>query len=293
MLIEPDASGPRPRVTTRTSLLFHRLASYYDALVGDKDYRLEADYLRSVAGRYGRDDAATWLDVGCGTGRHLERLRRTYGVTGVDVSSAMLRLARRRLPGVRLVLGDMRTFRLDDRFDVVSCLFSAIGHLPAERAVRIAFANFARHLRPGGVALVEPWLDPAEFRSGSVYLATHRDRGTTTVRLSRSSRVGNRSKVRYHYLVAEPGRPIRHWEESVDGLLVPRRRLLELLAAAGLRARFLPPGPGSGRGLLVGTKPRSPPGSLRARGGPSTARAGDDGRGQIRTGDLHHVRVTS
>jgi len=135
---------------------FHGLAKYYDAINDWKDYRRETERLETIARSFGRPGRTAWLDVACGTGRHLEFLRRRHTTVGVDGSREMLRIARRRLPGVPLVLADMHTFRLKRRFDVVSCLFSAIGHLRTKEDVRTTFANFARHLNPGGVAIVEP-----------------------------------------------------------------------------------------------------------------------------------------
>lgn len=234
--------------------MFHRLAPYYDDLVGSKDYRSESRALESLARRLLRSRGRRWLDVGCGTGRHLSFLRRHFAVTGVDASREMLRVARGRLPGTRLVLGDMRSFRLGSTFDVVSCLFSAIGHLRSERDVAAAFANFARHLAPGGVAIVEPWIDPEEFRAGYVHLLTHRSPSVTVARMASSSRRGRRSTVRYHYLIGRTGHGVEHFEEVALGLLLPRGRLLELLADAGLTARFLSRGLASGRGLLLGLK---------------------------------------
>ena len=235
-------------------LMFHRLASYYDDLVGAKDYGAESSRLESLARRYGRSRGGTWLDVACGTGRHLSFLRRHYAVTGVDASRAMLRVARRRLPGIRLVLADMRNFRLNETFDVVSCLFSAIGHLETERDLEKTFENFARHLNPGGVVVVEPWIDPADFRTGYVHHLIRQTPSVTVVRMAFSSARGKRSAVHYHYLIGRTGRGIGHFEEVVGGLLVSRRRLLELMGRAGLATRFLKEGLTPGRGLLVGVK---------------------------------------
>ena len=246
--------------------MFHRLAAHYDDLVGAKDYRSESRFLESLARRVGRSRARTWLDVGCGTGRHLSYLRRRYSVTGIDASRAMLRVARRRLPGVRLVLGDMRTFALDETFDVVSCLYSAIGHLAAERDLRAAFANFARHLKPGGVAIIEPWIDPADFHPSFTHLVTHRSPSATVVRMSYSSRRGAHSAVHYHYLIGEKGRPIEHFEEVDMALLVPRDRLRTMMEAVGFSARFQKEGLTPGRGLLVGVK-RGPERGRRPRSG--------------------------
>ena len=236
-------------------LMFHRLAPYYDDLVGEKDYRSESRTLESLAQRLGRSRGRTWLDVACGTGRHLEFLRRHYSVTGVDVSPGMLRVARRRLPGVPLIEGDMRNFRLDETFDVVSCLYSAVGHLRTERDLERTFANFARHLKPGGVAIVEPWIDPSDFRPHFVHLLTRETPSVRVARMAFSSRRGRRSLVHYHYLIGRPGRRVEHFEEVDVGLLVSRDRLKALMERAGLSARFLKRGLPSRRGLLIGLKP--------------------------------------
>ena len=228
--------------------------STYDALNDRKDYRGESERLETIARRFGRAGRTTWLDVACGTGRHLEFLSRRHPAVGVDGSRDMLRIARRRLPDVRLVLGDMRTFRLNLRFDVVSCLFSAIGHLRTKADVRKTFANFARHLNPGGVAIVEPWIELSGFRSGFVHLRTYESPALTLARCAYASRRGDHSIIHYHFLIAKPGREIRHCEVTDVGLLLSHERLLQLMSSAGLQPRFLPSELTSGRGLLVGVK---------------------------------------
>lgn len=235
-------------------LMFHRLAPYYDQLYGGKNYASEARFLEGLVRRLARSRGRSWLDVACGTGRHLSYLRRHYEVAGVDASREMLREARRRLPGVPLVLGDMRDFRLARTFDVVSCLFSAIGHLKSERDLEATFANFARHLNPGGIAIVEPWIDPTEFRPGHIHLVTDQGPTVTVARMASASRRGNRSAIHYHYLIGKRGHGVEYLEEVDRGLLVSRNRLVELMDRAGLAARFRQSGLPTGRGLLVGVK---------------------------------------
>ncbi|HUI38753.1 MAG TPA: methyltransferase domain-containing protein, partial [Thermoplasmata archaeon] len=77
---------------------FYQLAKYYDPLNDWKDYRAESRRLIALARRWGRPQSTSWLDVACGTGRHLEFLRQRYATVGVDASPDMLRIARRRLP---------------------------------------------------------------------------------------------------------------------------------------------------------------------------------------------------
>lgn len=245
---------------------FHELARYYDALNERKDYRRESNRLESIARRYVRSGRTSWLDVACGTGRHLEWLRSRHPVVGLDASHEMLRIARRRLPGVRLVRGDMRRFRLHRRFDVVSCLFGAIGHLRTEMEVRDTFASLGRHLHPGGMAIVEPWVDRSDWRSGGLYLRAYEGPALTVVRLASSSRSGRHWVIHWHFLVAEPGRGVRYVQETDRGLLLSRGRLVELMRQAGLEARFLDRGLTPGRGLLIGTRPGGAPRKGRGSG---------------------------
>lgn len=258
------ATGNHP-TASRRPLMFYRLAAEYDGLTSFKDTAGEVEYLERLVRRFCRSGGRSWLDVACGTGRHLQFLRRHYDVVGIDLSAPMLRLARRRLPTTKLLLGDMRSFELEESFDVVSCLFSAVGHLRSEAELRAAFRNFAKHLKPGGVCLVEPWIDPANFRPGFVHLVEHSEPTRAVARMSVSARRGNHSVVHYEYLVGDSRRGVTHFSEDDVGLLVPRSRLLSSMVQAGLKPMVLPKGLTPGRGLLVGCKPRPSPSSRGPR----------------------------
>jgi SAM-dependent methyltransferase len=242
---------------TRGLHLYRDLAEYYDIQYAWKDYRAEVRQLEQIVRRFGRSDGRSWLDVACGTGKHLEHLSRRHECVGVDASAPMLRVARRRLPGIRLVRADMRTFSLGRQFDVVSCLFSAVGHLDSERDLERAFARFAEHLKPGGVAIVEPWILPSRAKPGHIHLRTYQDPGLTLVRLAYSVVRGRRTIIRYFHLVGVPGRGIRFLEEVDRGLMVDPDGLQRLMRRAGLVPHFLARGFTRDRGLLIGVKPRS------------------------------------
>lgn len=65
------------------------------------------------------------LDVACGTGRVTALLvaERFDEVVGTDVSTAMMDVARRRLPGVEFFQGDATQLPFDDQsFDAVTCV---------------------------------------------------------------------------------------------------------------------------------------------------------------------------
>lgn len=84
----------------RPTTAFHHYAAWYDAFNQNKDYAAEAKYVlghvEALAGRPQR-----WLDIGCGTGRHLAWLHgRGVAVEGVDASAAMMARARSAHPDI-------------------------------------------------------------------------------------------------------------------------------------------------------------------------------------------------
>jgi ubiquinone/menaquinone biosynthesis C-methylase UbiE len=276
----------RLEVTGRKLTHFYQLAEYYDSLNDWKDYAAESRRLESLARRFGRKGRTSWLDVACGTGLHLSFLQRNYAVEGVDASPDMLRVARRRLPNVRLVRGDMRHFRLGRTFDVVSCLFSAIGHLATTDDVRAAFSNFRRHLNPGGVVIVEPWLQPSQFRAGSIHLRAHSDAEMAVARMASSARRGNRSIIHFHFLVGNKDHGVRYYDVTDVGLMLSRAELVRAMREAGLEPRFLTQG-FTGRGLLIGTwrengRPTRARSSVGLGRGRLTSRAASAGRARPR-----------
>ena len=138
--------------------MFTKSAAFYDALYSFKDYPGEAERLHALIQERTPPASAprTLLDVACGTGHHLQYLRRWYTVEGVDLDAGLLDLARQRLPDVPLHQRDMADFDLGRRFDAVVCLFSAIGYVKTADRLRRAVACLAAHVAPGGVLVVEP-----------------------------------------------------------------------------------------------------------------------------------------
>jgi SAM-dependent methyltransferase len=94
------------------------------------------------------------LDAPCGEGRVSRELaRRGYAVTGVDLSEALLREARRRgkREGIDIDYrqGDLRALRWRGRFDAVLCMWGSFGYFDEAGNLRQAKAA-RRALRPGG-----------------------------------------------------------------------------------------------------------------------------------------------
>ena len=94
------------------------------------------------------------LDAGCGPG-HLTAYLRDRGVAafGVDLSPAMVELARRGHPGLRFEVGSMTGLDLADASVGAVLAFYSVIHVP-DGQVPAVLGEFRRVLRPGGVLLL-------------------------------------------------------------------------------------------------------------------------------------------
>ena len=223
----------------------------YDVIYSYKDYAAESARIVEIA-RGHNPAARTLLDVACGTGRHLEHLRSSFETEGVDADEDMLEIARARLPGVPLAIGDMRDLDLGRRFDVVTCLFSAIGFAHDLEVLGLAAASLARHVADGGILLLEPWVTPEQWVSSRPHVLATEQAGLSVARVALSGRVGRISTVEMQYLVAAPD-GITHFSEHLEFGLFTHDEMRGALEATGLSVAHDPAGL-IGRGLWLGLR---------------------------------------
>lgn len=221
----------------------------YDLEYSFKDYAGEVATLETIV-RERHPNAKTLLDVACGTGKHLEHLHARFTCEGSDIDEGLLRIARERVPDVPLHHADMRDFDLGRTYDVVTCLFSAIGFVGGPDGLAAAARSFARHLEPGGLALVEPWLTPDVWIPNRPHLLTHEEPGLVLARATLSGLRGERiSTTEMHYVVATPA-GVEHFVEHHELYLFTNDEMRSAFEAAGLTVDYDAAGP-TGRGLLI------------------------------------------
>jgi SAM-dependent methyltransferase len=234
---------------------YGRSAEIYDFLHEFKDFPATVATLQATLDDLA-PDARSFLDIGCGTGRHLELLGDRYERVGTDLSPGMLEVARRRLPDVEFVESDMAELSLGRRFDIVACLFSSIAFVRTPERLDQTLQVFADHLEPGGLLLIEPWFTPEQYWEGhlAVNHATSEELDVTWMYVQ--ERDGNLSRLNTHYLVGRRGADagVEHFVEEHVGGLFTHDEYLGAFRKAGLDPVHDPVGL-FGRGLYHAIAP--------------------------------------
>ena len=228
--------------------MFDKSAHLYDLAYSFKDYPGESAWVcNAIHARVPR--ARSLLDVACGTGKHLEHLRGEFDCQGLDLNPEFIELAQRRT-GVKVHRASLDSFDIDERFDAVVCLFSSIGY--ASDLPR-AIGSMARHLNPGGILIVEPWLRPDQWVAGHVQVLDQEAGGMRLVRMTMGSVEGSQSILAMHYLVASSS-GIEHLVEIHRLTLFTLAEYQSAFFASNLTFEFDQQGP-IGRGALIGLAP--------------------------------------
>jgi ubiquinone/menaquinone biosynthesis C-methylase UbiE len=146
---------------------YNAVAREYDRQLGDElDAKpLDRALLTALVELVG---TGTIADVGCGPG-HVTRYLATLhnDVLGVDLSPAMITVARERAPRLTFTIGSMLGLAAaEGGWAGVVSLYSII-HLTAHERLT-AFAEFARVTQPGGWLLIAFHVDSPEFMTGQI-----------------------------------------------------------------------------------------------------------------------------
>lgn len=125
------------------------LAQFYGI---ENEFRADYDFCRNIA-----TNAASILDLGCGTGNLTTSFPKSANVVGVDPAAAMLEIARKQQGGedVTWIEADARQVRLETKFDLVLLTGHAFQvFLTTDEQVAV-LQTIAEHLHVGGTFLFD------------------------------------------------------------------------------------------------------------------------------------------
>jgi SAM-dependent methyltransferase len=125
----------------------------------DGHARGAASFLLEALGAAAGDVGGHIADLGCGSGTLAgEMLAAGYEVTGVDISSAMIALAKKRVPKARFVRGSLLSARLP-KSTAIACVGECVNYLfdagLNDRKLERLFGRAFAALEPGGLFLLD------------------------------------------------------------------------------------------------------------------------------------------
>ena len=194
------------------------------------------------------------LELGCGTGRvMLPTARAGVEITGLDLSDSMLSVCRSKLAQeapevqgrVRLTRGDMRSFDLGRRFNLVTIPFRSFQHLVTVEEQMACLASAHRHLASGGVLALDVFnpslprlVDPKYLEESEIEQPFVMPDGRTVARRDRNAAVDLTNQVIHVEFVYYVTHPDGRQERLVDPFPLRyyfRYELEHLLVRAGFR----------------------------------------------------------
>lgn len=126
----------------------YRQGSHYDRLFG----RGYVDFWLSQAKIRG----GPILELGCGTGKlSIPLAQAGFSVVGLDNSVSLLQFAASKNNEVKWIEGDMRSFNLSEKFALIMLPSNNLGHLHTPEDFESCIRHVKRHLRPGGVFVID------------------------------------------------------------------------------------------------------------------------------------------
>jgi SAM-dependent methyltransferase len=150
----------------------------------------------------------------------------------------------------------MLDFDLGERFDAAMCMFGAIAYTLKPEALNRAVANIARHVRPGGVLVIEPWLRPDVYAGGTVHGSFVDEPEVKIARIVLSRREDDAALLDMNYLIGT-AQGVRHFTELHTIGLFTREQMEIAFRRAGLAVTY-DESDRWRRGLYTGVKPGGP-----------------------------------
>ena len=126
---------------------YDKIATWWQQQHDQSDYGL-AQIERAISFCNKHDQV---LDVGCGCGGRITRLlvKQSFSVTGIDISTEMIRLARQAHPEETFLVQDICRFVTSQNFDLIIA-WDSIFHLPLHQQ-RPVVTRLCQLLAPDGV----------------------------------------------------------------------------------------------------------------------------------------------
>ncbi|HSV87041.1 MAG TPA: class I SAM-dependent methyltransferase [Bacteroidales bacterium] len=197
---------------------YNELAWTEDLLAEPEAYEKEVNGYVNLINMAAKEPVQTLLHLGCGAGWHDRFFKKHFRITGVDISTGMINKAKDSNPEIEYFEDDMRTVRLNRKFDCV-VIPDSIDYMATLPDLQKAIQTASIHLKHGGVFLI---VGNTEDKFQSNNFAYTGEKGDIHVTVLENNYVNPYSPNTYEitmvYLIRHKGKLTKYVEESVAGL---------------------------------------------------------------------------
>jgi SAM-dependent methyltransferase len=195
----------------------------YDAQIYD-GFNTHTDDLEFYKKFFASHKTQKVLELCCGTGRLTIPLYESgINISGIDLNKTMLNEALRKTQEkgyqIELINGDMRSFKLDDKFDVIFIPFNSIHHLYSNDDLVNTLLTIQNHLNANGYLIID-YFNPsiryiAENENKSVQIADYETQDKRRVVINQTMRYEDDTqinRIKWQYIINN----VPHSNESLD-----------------------------------------------------------------------------
>ncbi|HEX7286738.1 MAG TPA: class I SAM-dependent methyltransferase [Candidatus Angelobacter sp.] len=187
------------------------------------------------------------LDLGCGAGQFSARLLKArYQPVGIDISAAMIRIARRTAPKASFIRDSVTTTQFPQACAAIA-LGEVFNYLKSKAEMLRAFRNVYRALTPGGV-LIFDIKEPLPGNSKKFRSSARWGKGwAVAVEVEEDPRAGRLVRRIVTFTSKRAGLRYKKSEETHEQRIYRARDVAKMLREAGFSVRIIP---GFGRYML-------------------------------------------
>mgnify|MGYP006292001339 CR=1 FL=1 len=127
------------------------IAPFYDRLMNSEKYKQWQEMIKELVEKYSIPKNKA-LEIGCGTGR-ISKILSDLGfkVSGIDISSSMLEVARGRYPEIDFIKQDVLDLSFSRQFDFAVSLYDSLNYLLEYKDLKKALNNIASSIKKNGI----------------------------------------------------------------------------------------------------------------------------------------------
>ena len=214
-------------------------AAIYDRIMEGVDYESWADYIETLLQRFNRRPRSL-VDLACGTGSSaLPFAVRGYRVTAVDLSEAMLQVARAKSTAAGLQVDfrrmDLRELSLAGPYDLALLFQDGLNYLLAEQELLQAFSGVRKMLRPGGLFIFDLTRPSLRPHDGELSVCWADEADFTLIWESRYDKAAETWEILVTVFQLEDGGLYRKFQERHREKDYPPELVIRLLREAGFK----------------------------------------------------------